>query len=208
MKLALFDFDGTLIKKDSFILFSIYSQKKISVIKAYIKILPEFLLAKLGIIAIERVKERLFKYLYSGIRIEQFNNLCENFIKIIDKHKNVKLLNLVEEFKRENSKLVIVSASISNWIEPWAREYGFNSIIATEIEIDKNGIITGNFKTRNCKRKEKVNRVLEKFPNIHKYEIYAFGNSKGDKEMMEFAKFSFILNRWNNNLNLINKISN
>ena len=55
----------------------------------------------------------------------------------------------------------------------------------------QDNIITGNFITKNCYGQEKVNRIKESY-DLSKYDlIYAYGDSRGDKEMLELANNSF-----------------
>jgi phosphoserine phosphatase len=60
-------------------------------------------------------------------------------------------------------------------------------IISTEIEISNNKI-TGKLSTANCYGPEKVNR-LKKLLSMDDYStIYAYGDSKGDREMLALAQ--------------------
>ena len=79
---------------------------------------------------------------------------------------------------------------MKNWIAPWAKENGIKEVISTEVEI-KNSILTGKFRTRNCHGKEKVQRLLEKYPSREKYFLYAYGDSRGDKELLKLADKKF-----------------
>jgi len=89
----------------------------------------------------------------------------------------------------EDSKVVIVSASISNYLKPWCDEMGFD-LIPTELEVI-DGKLTGRFSTPNCNGKEKVRRIKEKY-NLSEYnEIHVFGNSKGDLPMLELATHKY-----------------
>ena len=63
-------------------------------------------------------------------------------------------------------------------------------LIATKLEV-KNNNITGNFKTKNCYGEEKVTRIKKEL-DINKYnDIYAYGDSNGDKEMLNIATHPF-----------------
>ncbi len=63
-------------------------------------------------------------------------------------------------------------------------------LIATKFEIENNKI-SGKLLTKNCYGQEKVNRIRKQY-NLNDYNhIYAYGDSKGDKEMLELANFSF-----------------
>ena len=52
-------------------------------------------------------------------------------------------------------------------------------------------MLTGNFLTKNCNNAEKVNRILESFPNRKTYYLIAYGNSSGDQEMLNMADESY-----------------
>ena len=64
---------------------------------------------------------------------------------------------------------------------------GVTATIGTKVEVDPGGKLTGRFLTKNCYGPEKVNRLLEIEPDRRKYFLYAYGDSRGDKEILEFA---------------------
>ncbi len=58
--------------------------------------------------------------------------------------------------------------------------------IATKLEV-KNYKITGNYSGNNCSGQEKVRRIKENF-NLSDFDlIIAYGDSRGDREMLELA---------------------
>ena len=63
-------------------------------------------------------------------------------------------------------------------------------LIATKLASENNRL-TGKFATKNCSGVEKLNRIKENY-NLDNYKtIYAYGNSKGDKEMLTIADKKF-----------------
>jgi HAD superfamily hydrolase (TIGR01490 family) len=94
----------------------------------------------------------------------------------------------VEVFCRHAERghdVLIVTASMKEWIEPWASRFAV-PVLGTELEIT-DGLLTGRFSGRNCRGPEKVNRI-RKFVDLKKYDrIYAYGNSRGDLEMLKLA---------------------
>ena len=64
------------------------------------------------------------------------------------------------------------------------------SLIATELEIINNKI-TGNLISTNCFGPEKVKRILKSYDLLNYDCIYAYGNSRGDHEMLELATEKF-----------------
>ena len=76
---------------------------------------------------------------------------------------------------------VIISASIENWVRHFAKALKADKLLATKVEVQE-GMLTGRFLTANCYGKEKVNRLLSAYPERDKYNLIAYGNSRGDKE--------------------------
>ena len=63
-------------------------------------------------------------------------------------------------------------------------------MIATEVA-DENRRLTGKFSGENCYGREKLARFLMKFPERGDYQLYAYGDSQGDKEMLQFADYAY-----------------
>ena len=96
--------------------------------------------------------------------------------------------------------MAIVSASIDNWVRPFFYQLTAHSVsdfrvIGTKVEADSNGRLTGRFLTNNCYGPEKVRRVLAEYPQLaaqrSSYVVEAYGDSRGDKEMLAFADNAF-----------------
>ena len=62
-----------------------------------------------------------------------------------------------------------------------------SQVLATKMEVDKDGVLTGSFSTANCYGSEKVRRLMEVEPDRENYYLCAYGDSRGDKELLEFA---------------------
>ena len=91
----------------------------------------------------------------------------------------------IEWHRNNNDKIVIVSASSDLWIGNWCRENELD-YITTKLE-QSEGTLTGNLIGINCFGPEKVTRIKAKY-DLNKYDkIFAYGDSRGDKEMLEMA---------------------
>ncbi|MBE6296960.1 MAG: haloacid dehalogenase-like hydrolase [Bacteroidales bacterium] len=187
-KIAVFDFDGTLIRGDSFIDFAVYVHGWPKFIMALLKCSHLLILYKLKMYSNNKVKEHLFGKLFKGISLNSFDNYARQFF--IDKAGRIlraEAIACLKEHKRFGNKVIIVSASPSNWIIPFANALGVDKVLSTEVEIDDNRCLTGRFSNINCYGIEKVNRLKTILSEREKYYVYAYGDSKGDKEMLEFA---------------------
>jgi len=82
-------------------------------------------------------------------------------------------------------QVVIVSASLGYWLRPLCDQNNLE-LIATKLEILE-GKVTGNLLTKNCYGIEKVNRIKEIYALEDFETIYAYGDSRGDREMLKIA---------------------
>ena len=185
--IAVFDFDGTITRKDTLLEFVKFSKGKIQFYFGFFLFSPLLVAMKLKLYPNWKAKQKLFSYFYKGFSIKQFNEWGNGFSAQIDKFVRIKATETIKSHKENNDKIVIISASIENWIKPWAKKVGIETILATKIETDKNGFLTGKFLTKNCYGQEKVNRLLEVFPDKKDYKFIAYGDSRGDKELIDFA---------------------
>lgn len=192
--IAAFDFDGTITKKDSLPHFIIFCVGKLRFVTGLLIFSPVLLLYKMGIVENWKAKEIMFSYFFKGWPIDNFNKKCRSYSNLIKDIVRDSTIDKIREHQQANHTVVIVSASISNWIKPWAFENKIAEVIGTEIEIN-NGLVTGKFASHNCYGQEKVNRLQEKYPNRKSYILYAYGDSRGDKELLEFADYPTLINK-------------
>ncbi len=184
MKIAFFDFDGTLMRHDSFIKFAKFSVGKKALIFSLMKSVPILILWKLGFKNNSEAKQTLFSHLYRGISYSRFKEFCQAYVSSIDSDIRPEIIMIKNNHKSEGHKVIIVSASIGDWIRPWARCNGVDDVIATEVEVDNFGNLTGRFSTPNCHGAEKATRIKKSLPAIEDFETWAYGDSSGDNAML------------------------
>lgn len=190
----MFDFDGTLTARDSFFPFLYHlSGKRLPVCAR--RLLP-FSLRLAGAVAglcdRSSLKERILVKFLKGYTADERRRMFEDFISEIDSM----LIPEVMERLNAATEAVIVSASLREMIEPWARSHGVAAVIATELAYDGNDRVCG-FRTANCKGREKVRRLreylLQTGTDTDRCEITAYGNSRADIPMLEFSHKAFMV---------------
>lgn len=187
---AVFDFDGTITTKDTLFDFIAFYWGKPKMIFGLIVLSPILISFKMGLITNDKAKERLFSYFFKKESQQAFLNVCKKYSERINEILNAKARDKIKWHQAEGHKLIIVSASVSEWIKPWATSIGINDVVGTEIEV-VDGILTGRFASRNCYGQEKVNRLYNIYPHRDTYTLYAYGDSSGDKELLSIADYSF-----------------
>ncbi|GHV34995.1 phosphoserine phosphatase [Bacteroidia bacterium] len=190
-QIAAFDFDGTITKKDSFTEFIKFSKGKCRFYMAILIFLPLLAAMKLKMYPNWKVKQRMFSYFFKGMKLKDFDYLCEAFCKQSGDLLRKEAVEAINQHIENGDILVIISASIENWVHFFAQKLSISIILCTKVEMDVNNCITGHFSTKNCYGQEKVNRFLQEFPNRKSYRLTAYGDSRGDKELLNFSDKSY-----------------
>lgn len=191
-KIAVFDFDGTITSKDSFMEFIKFAKGKTAFYAGLFIFSPLLIAMKMGFISNTVAKKLFFSYFFKGMNINTFKRYCNGFSKKIQLIVRPAAICKINELIEKDVAIYIISASINLWIIPWGVKLKIDEgkILCTEAEI-KNGKLTGKFITPNCFGQEKINRLLAKETDRENYYLYAFGDSRGDKEMLSFADESY-----------------
>lgn len=184
--IAFFDFDGTLTQTDTMFVFFKYAKGPLIYYAAFFLLSPLFVLFKLKIVPGQFAKEAAMWLLFSGMKrseIEQIGKrFCAEKIDPIIRPEGLKRLNWHRE---QGHSVYIVSASVEEWLKPWAESNGI-PLICTSL-LYKNDIFTGKLNGLNCNGPEKVRRIKEEI-NLSDFEtIYAYGDTSGDREMLAIA---------------------
>lgn len=180
------DFDGTLTTRDSLLLFIRYAKGAGALWGSLLLYSPLLVLMKLHLYDNEKMKQRLFAHHFKGMELSRFNEICRDFARDRQDIIRPKGLATLQKLSREGATVLIVSASIDNWVAPFFASMPQVLIVGTQIETLDNRI-TGRFRTKNCYGAEKVRRIKELFPHREAYVITAFGDSRGDNEMLNYA---------------------
>ncbi|MBR1847940.1 MAG: HAD-IB family phosphatase [Lachnospiraceae bacterium] len=174
----IYDFDKTIYRGDSSIDFFLYCLKRRPRIIKYLpkQVLYTFLYA-LKKVSIEEYKSTFFSFL----------NALDNTDKYVDAfwQKNREKIKPWYLSQKLSSDLII-SASPYFLLEPICRQLNVDTVIATDMN-KHNAEING----KNCKGKEKVNRLFANYPNAEIESFYS--DSTSDAPLAKLAKHAFIV---------------
>lgn len=152
MIMNVYDFDKTIFKKDSTILFYIYCLKTNPLL---LRFLPKqvfyFLKYKFKKISKTKFKEKFFCFLRG---IKNLDSKLEKFWVKNKKHINEWYL------KQKKDNDIIISASPEFLLQPICNKLNLKNLIATKIDST-----TGEIFGENCYGEEKVYRFKAAFPN-------------------------------------------
>ncbi len=190
---ALFDFDGTITTKDTLFDFIRFTYGRSGLVKCLLMNVWNLSLYAARLRSNERAKEIMLATMLKGTDTAVFKEQCERYsMERVPQIIREKTKEIIEKHKSAGETLFIVSASPENWIRPWAMKNGFTEVIATKLE-ERDGALTGKFASRNCYGEEKVNRLKEFFTDRQQVYITAYGDSNGDKPMLNYANHGVLI---------------
>jgi len=186
-QIAVFDFDGTITYKDSFLLFLRFCFPAWRFCLGMLICLPVVIGWKCRLITADEAKQAIFCHFYKKTPLNVFNDWCVNFSTCLDQTIRPEALEEIRKYQESCIPVIILSASIENWIIPWAEKQGIRTVLATRIKTDHQSRLTGRFAGRNCKGFEKVRRLKSFYPDRSAYYFISYGDSKDDLELLRFS---------------------
>ncbi len=189
---AAFDFDGTLTRRDTLLPFLLHTLGAAAVARHALILSPTLAGYALGLINNGIAKERVFIRCLAGMHIDELQRQATQFAE----HKLPTLmrseaLQRLDWHKQQGHRCVVISASLELYVQPWARKMGFDDVIATHLETLNDGRITGKLAGANCFGAEKVRRLEALLGPRSGYTLYAYGDSRGDKELLSAADYAY-----------------
>jgi len=194
-KLVVFDFDGTITTKDTFALFLKYYAGTPRWALNILLLLPVFLAYGLKLIDRNKVKDKVIDRFFRNQNESQIETRAESFARDVIpgliRPKALETLNTRISGQKDGLyTLYICSASIGPYLRAYFKPLGIHNILATELET-LNGTCTGQIDGWNVWGEGKMRRIAaEVAPNTVNI-IEAYGDSRGDREMLDAAKASY-----------------
>ena len=188
-KFYFFDFDGTLTRKDTMFLFLRFASPSKYRFQ-YLRHIPLFILVKLKLIDAAQVKKSFISSLLKGKTQEFIERKSQAFFaEYYPSLIRERALDFIQKIDRDKTDSYLVTASLDIWVKPFAEEFKMN-LISTEAYF-KDGVFTGEFKTPNCNGREKVTRIKAQIQGKKYDKTIAFGDTSGDKPMLQWANESY-----------------
>lgn len=190
--IAAFDFDGTITYRDTTFFFLLFITGYVKTFLYMLTKIPILIAFVFGKASRQEAKESIFEAFLQGKSIGELKQLGEVFAKeILPKHVRGEALKRIQWHQEQGHRCVLISASIDTYLEPWAKLIGFQEALTSRLAVDERGNVTGKLDGLNCRKEEKVRRLKEILGPLDKYQIFAYGDSDGDRELLEAADFPY-----------------
>lgn len=180
---AAFDFDGTITTKDTFLPFLVRAFGRLKVALALLSLAIPGCIVWTGKSTRDHFKALLIGKLFPGASVQYLEEVGRQHASQIASLYRPTAIDRINWHRQQGHHLVIVSASLNFYLEPIARQLGFDDLLCTEVA-SVQGTCTGEMKGENCRAEGKVRKLQALLGPLDQYELYAYGDSEGDAEML------------------------
>lgn len=188
---AAFDFDGTLTYRDSFLPFLRAVAGDARYLQLMLGLSPVLLGYGLGLVKNHHAKARVLAKFFSGQAVHQIQQVADEFAaRQLPARIRASALARLRWHQQQGHRCVIVSASLECYLRPWAQAVGVNDVIGSRLATEAE-IYTGQLATANCYGAEKTRRLQVLLGQRDAYTLYAYGDSKGDRELLALADHAY-----------------
>jgi phosphatidylglycerophosphatase C len=192
---AAFDFDGTLTRADTLVPFLQRLCGTRTVVRALVAEFGTMARAVAGMGERDEAKAVLLARLLAGRAVTDIEAVVAVYTDlVIAKQLRPDTVARVEWHRAQGHELLVVSASPELYVRPIAERLHFDGVLATRLEVDGDGHLTGRLDGANVRAQEKVRRI-EEWLDDRAVTLWAYGNSSGDRPMLDRADVGVMVTR-------------
>lgn len=200
MKLAIFDVDLTITRKDTFLEFYKFICKEDKRFLAYLnKVIFSGAMYGLKIFNAKKSKECYLCFL-KGVTSKWVNEISEKFFyqHIIQNLVYIDALREIQKHKKLGNKVILISASPEFYLKYFKELECIDYVIGTKCQVE-NGFYTGKIIGENNKGNEKIYRLFdllrkEKLDNVNFNDSYMYSDSFNDIPLFNLVGNRFLIN--------------
>ena len=181
-----FDLDGTLTRGETILSYYRTVLGEGRALLLLLRSLPALSAYGLGWRSNGQTKEWVLQRSLAGLHPQELAQGTAEFVeRVMPRLLRDCVWQRLEQHRERGQSLVLVTATLELYARPWAEQAGFDAVMATRLATDDLGRFTGRLQGANCWGPEKARRLQEDL-GIEKL-AYAYGNSRGDQEMLAMA---------------------
>lgn len=187
-KIAAFDFDKTLSTRDNVTPFlrRVIGARRLASTFAITS--PFLVRAALMDDKRDAAKAAVLRRVLGGRSVADLAPVADGFAAaVVEHHLRPVALQRATWHREQGHEVVIVSASLALYLEPVARLLGFDAALGTDMAVGSDGRLTGELASPNVRHDEKVRRLEAWLGRDRNVELWAYGDSAGDRELLARA---------------------
>ena len=189
---AAFDFDGTLTRHDTLFPFLLHVAGMVYLFNKIIYLSPILAGYAVGLVRNDIAKVKVLRCFLANMEMTRLRLFALQFAgQKLPGLLRPEAMQRLAWHKQQGHRCVVVSASLELYLRPWAVGAGFDDVLGSRLEEIENGRTSGRLLGENCFGPEKMRRLEALLGPREDYILYAYGDSRGDKELLSAADFAF-----------------
>ncbi|MBC8061482.1 MAG: HAD-IB family hydrolase [Clostridiaceae bacterium] len=202
-RLAIFDIDFTLTKKETLVEFyKFVIRKKPSLLRHMPRSLYAGILYIFKVYDLRKAKEKFISFIDTVEEKELESIIKEFYEKVLSKILYEDSMEMIRKLKKDGCKIILISASSEFYLKEFYNIKEVDKIIGTRYEFASNGT-KGRIIGLNCKGDEKVIRLKEYIKQeklqIDFKESFMFSDSLSDAPLFKLVGHPYLINYKNKN---------
>lgn len=186
MALALFDFDGTITTHETMPKFLHRSVPPHRLVAGWLVLAPVVLGYKLGLVSGTFVRRVIVRFGYSGVPAAVVDTFGQDFARnYLPNALRTEAMQRIAWHKAQGHTVVVVSGGLDAYLRPWCDAQGLE-LLCSSLQ-SRGGVLTGRYDGQQCVLAEKARRVQECYDLASFPEIYAYGDTPEDQELLGVA---------------------
>lgn len=185
--IAIFDFDNTITSCDSLLPFLFFVKGRVKTVFKLLLLSPYFFSYLLRFLSRQAIKEKILTSFFHNMSFDHLKKLGKKYdLEKLDSLVRPKAIERLRWHQQQGHRCILISASPNIYLSYWTQRHAFDDLICSQLEVASNGLVTGKLMGINCWGSEKK-RLLMEHLEIANRELYVYGDSKGDLELLQMA---------------------
>ncbi len=193
ISLALFDFDGTITRRETMPDFVRGSVGRGRLLAGQALLAPLVIGYKLGLVSGGAVRNAVVRFAYAGVPASVLEAAGREFAQAyLPGVLRPEAMQRIAWHRSQGHEVAVVSGGLDVYLAPWCAAHGLG--LACSSLQQRGGVLTGRYEGQQCVLAEKARRVRERFVLADYSCIYAYGDTPEDREMLDLATVRYY--RW------------
>ncbi|HEY0505588.1 MAG TPA: HAD family hydrolase [Lysobacter sp.] len=186
MNLALFDFDGTLTDRELFPDFMHMAVEPRRLAVGRVVLAPLVIGYKLGVVSGSTTRARIVDFAFRGRAEQALHDAGERFARdVVPASLRPEAMARIDWHRAQGDTVAVVSGGFDLYLTHWCAQHGLE-LMCSSLEA-RDGVMTGRYAGAQCVGADKARRVRERF-DLAKYPVvYAYGDTREDRELLALA---------------------
>ncbi len=190
MNLALFDFDGTITTREMLPDFFRRAIPRRRLLIGQVLLAPLIVGYKLGVVPGTVVRAAIVRFGFTGLPFAGYEAVGAVFATdVLPGVLRPEVMQRIAWHQAQGDQVVVVSGGLDIYLAHWCRGHGLD-LLCSSLE-RQDGRLTGFYEGAQCVRAEKARRVREHYPPGNYAEVYAYGDTVEDRELLALASRKF-----------------